>query len=140
MRSDAGAAALVAAGAEVHRGTRYQTVAEEGVPFRDIAGAISRRLELPVLSKTSEEAADHFTWFTVFAGMDAPASSEQTRKLLAGSRRNRDLSTISTSRVISRCDPQTHLLRTGTFRRRQGGIEPGRIPDQTVRHCCCDGV
>jgi len=82
MRSDAGAAALVAAGATVHRGTRYQTVAEEGMPFRDIAGAIGRRLELPVLSKTSEEAADHFTWFTVFAGMDAPASSEQTRKLL----------------------------------------------------------
>jgi hypothetical protein len=85
MRSDAGAAALVAAGAAVHRGTRYQTVAEEGVPFMDIAGVIGRRLELPVHSKTPEEAADHFTWFTVFAvfaGMDAPALSEQTRKLL----------------------------------------------------------
>jgi nucleoside-diphosphate-sugar epimerase len=63
-------------------GTRYHAVAEQGVPFRDIAGVIGRRLELPVLSKTPEQAANHFTWFTVFAGMDAPASSEHTRKLL----------------------------------------------------------
>jgi nucleoside-diphosphate-sugar epimerase len=63
-------------------GTRYHAVAEEGVPFKDIAGVIGRRLDLPVLSKTSEEAASHFTWFAMFAGMDAPASSERTRKLL----------------------------------------------------------
>jgi nucleoside-diphosphate-sugar epimerase len=63
-------------------GTRYHAVAEEGVPFKDLAGVIGRRLDLPVLSKTPEEAANHFTWFTVFASMDAPASSEQTRKLL----------------------------------------------------------
>ncbi len=63
-------------------GSRYHAVAEEGVPFRDIASVIGRRLNVPIESKTPEEAADYFTWFTMFAGMDAPTSSEQTRTML----------------------------------------------------------
>ncbi len=63
-------------------GGRYHGVAEEGVPFRDIAGVIGRRLNLPVVSKAPEEAADHFGWFAHFAGIDNPASSERTRELL----------------------------------------------------------
>ena len=38
-------------------------VAEEGVAFRDIAKVIGRRLNIPVVSKPPEEAADHFGWF-----------------------------------------------------------------------------
>jgi hypothetical protein len=52
------------------------------VPFREIAGVIGRRLNLPVVGKSPEEAADHFGWFTHFAEIDCPASSERTREVL----------------------------------------------------------
>jgi nucleoside-diphosphate-sugar epimerase len=61
---------------------KYHAVAEEGVPLKDIAEAIGRRLEIPVKSIAPEEAQDHFGWLAMFAGHDAPASSEQTRKKL----------------------------------------------------------
>jgi nucleoside-diphosphate-sugar epimerase len=64
-------------------GARYHGVAEEGVPFQDIAGVISRRLNVPVVAKSPEEAADHFGWFAHFAALDNPASSQRTRELLA---------------------------------------------------------
>lgn len=61
---------------------RYHGVAEEGVPFREIAGVIGRRLDVPVVSKTAEDAAAHFGWFAHFAMLDNPASSQRTRELL----------------------------------------------------------
>ncbi len=64
-------------------GIRYHAVAEEGVPFKDIAAVIGRRLNVPVVSKTPAEAADYFSWFTLFAGMDTPTSSKATRALLS---------------------------------------------------------
>lgn len=63
-------------------GTRYHGVAEEGVPFREIAEVIGRRLSVPVVSQTREEASDHFGWFAPFAAMDGPASSQRTQDLL----------------------------------------------------------
>ncbi len=61
---------------------RYHAVAEEGVPFRQIADLIGRRLGVPIVSKSREEAASHFGWFAHFAGMDSPASSAKTKEWL----------------------------------------------------------
>jgi len=63
-------------------GARFHAVAEQGVPLREIADAIGRRLNIPVVSKPAEEAADHFGWLGFFAGMDVPASSAQTQERL----------------------------------------------------------
>lgn len=63
-------------------GARYHAIAEEGVSFQDIAAVIGRRLNLPVVSKTPEEANEHFGWFAMFAGMDAPTSGRRTQQLL----------------------------------------------------------
>jgi nucleoside-diphosphate-sugar epimerase len=63
-------------------GGPFHAVAEESVPFKMIAEVIGRRLNIPVVSKSPEEAAEHFGWFAMFAGMDAPTSSERTGSLL----------------------------------------------------------
>jgi nucleoside-diphosphate-sugar epimerase len=63
-------------------GAVYHAVAEEGVPMRDIAEAIGARLKLPLRSIAPEEAPDFFGWLAAFAGLDMPASSEQTRRKL----------------------------------------------------------
>lgn len=63
-------------------GARYHGVAESGVPTREIAEVIGRRLNLPVVAKTREQAADHFGFLGHFFSMDWPASSEQTRDVL----------------------------------------------------------
>ena len=65
----------------VERGP-FHAVDDEGVPFKAIAEVIGRRLGVPVVSKTSEEAAGHFGWFAGFAGMDIPSSSARTRSVL----------------------------------------------------------
>lgn len=63
-------------------GGPFHAIAEEGVPFKEIAAVIGRRLNVPVVSKSSEEAAEHFGWFAQFAGADVPTSSARTRALL----------------------------------------------------------
>jgi nucleoside-diphosphate-sugar epimerase len=63
-------------------GGPYHAIAEEGIPFKDIAAAIARGLNVPLVSKAPEEAAEHFGWFTMFAGMNVPTSSARTRELL----------------------------------------------------------
>ena len=63
-------------------GARYHGVAEEGVRVRDIAEVIGRRLNIPIVSKSPEEAATHFGWLGAFAGLDCPASSALTQERL----------------------------------------------------------
>jgi nucleoside-diphosphate-sugar epimerase len=63
-------------------GTRLHGVADEGVPFRDIAGVIGRRLGVPVVSISPEEGPSHFGFLGFFAALDNPTSSTLTRKEL----------------------------------------------------------
>jgi len=63
-------------------GARYHGVADEGVPTREIAEAIGRGLNVPVVSKSGEEAADHFGWIARFFSIDGPASSALTQRQL----------------------------------------------------------
>jgi nucleoside-diphosphate-sugar epimerase len=61
-------------------GTRLHGAAEEGVPARDIAEVIGRRLGLPVVSVPVEEAVGHFGWLGRFFSIDNPTSSALTRE------------------------------------------------------------
>ncbi|SCZ07320.1 SDR family oxidoreductase [Pseudomonas sp. NFACC37-1] len=56
----------------------YHAVADEAVPFKDIAQAIGRGLGLPVESRERE----HFGWFAHMAAANMAVSSEYTRALL----------------------------------------------------------
>lgn len=64
-------------------GSVVHATAEEGVAARDIAAAIGRGLDLPVVSVPVGEADDHFGWMARFFAADIPASSTTTRELLA---------------------------------------------------------
>lgn len=61
-------------------GTRVHGVAEEGIPTRQIAEVIGRRLSLPVVSKSHEEAPAHFGFLGHFFGSDNPTSSAISRE------------------------------------------------------------
>lgn len=61
---------------------RYHAVDDEGVPTREIAEIIGRRLGLPVVSKPQEQATEHFGFLGAFFGRDSRASSALTRKAL----------------------------------------------------------
>jgi nucleoside-diphosphate-sugar epimerase len=60
----------------------YHGIGDEGIPVRDIAQVIGRQLNLPVVSKSREEAAGHFDWLAHFFAMDGPASSKRTQEQL----------------------------------------------------------
>ena len=57
-------------------------MADEGIPTREIAETIGRRLNLPVRSLSGEEAQAHFGWMAFFFGITLAASSALTRERL----------------------------------------------------------
>ena len=63
-------------------GSRLHAVADEGIPFRDIAAAIGRGAGVPVASISASDAAERFAFLGGLVGVDNPTSSEVTRKVL----------------------------------------------------------
>lgn len=63
-------------------GSRLHAVGDDGIPFRDIAGAIGHHLDLPVVSIAPEDAAAHFGFLSAFVALDNPTSSALTQELL----------------------------------------------------------
>ena len=64
------------------RGGPFHAVADEGVPFRQIAHAIGEQLGVPAKSLSPEEAAGHFGPIAMFIAGNGPASSARTRECL----------------------------------------------------------
>lgn len=61
-------------------GARLHAVADEAVPFRDIAQVIARHLNVPLTSISAEEAVSHFKWLAHFVSLDNPTSSARTQQ------------------------------------------------------------
>lgn len=63
-------------------GSRLHGVAEEGIPFRNIAEAIGERLDVPAVSVSPQEASAQLGFIGWVASLDNPTSSVRTRQLL----------------------------------------------------------
>jgi nucleoside-diphosphate-sugar epimerase len=63
-------------------GGTYHGVAEEGIAFREIAGLIGRRRNVPVVNKSPAEAAKQFSFLSLFLHVDNPTSSQLTQERL----------------------------------------------------------
>ena len=70
-RSDAARLARLAVEA-APAGSVLHAVADEGVPFREIAGAMGRHLDIPTASVAPEDAAEHFGFMAHFVGPGQP--------------------------------------------------------------------
>ena len=60
----------------------YHGAAEEGVPFREIAGVIGKRLNVPVKSKSMKWANSQLGWVAPFVAYDNLVSSRLTQEQL----------------------------------------------------------
>ncbi|WP_238558006.1 SDR family oxidoreductase [Paenibacillus shenyangensis] len=63
-------------------GSRFHAIADEGIPFADIAEWIGLESGLPIQSIKADQAADHFGWLSSFAAADNPVSSTLTSERL----------------------------------------------------------
>jgi nucleoside-diphosphate-sugar epimerase len=81
-RSDAARLARLAV-ESAPAGSVLHAVADEGVAFLEIAGAMGRHLDIPTTSVSPETAPEHFGFMAHFVGLDSPASAAITRDLLA---------------------------------------------------------
>lgn len=63
-------------------GARYHGVAETGIPFREIATKIGKRLGVPTASRPDTKSAKHLGILTNFVGLDNPSSSDWTQQKL----------------------------------------------------------
>src|SRR5260221_89665 len=80
-RSDAARLARLAVEA-APAGSVLHAVADEGVPFREIAQAMGRHLGIPTASVAPADAGEHFAHLGHFVALDTPATAAITRELL----------------------------------------------------------
>ena len=63
-------------------GSVLHAVGDEGVPFRKIAEAMGRQLDIPTASVAPDDAPEHFAFLGHFVSLDCPATAATTRRLL----------------------------------------------------------
>jgi nucleoside-diphosphate-sugar epimerase len=80
-RSDAARLARLAV-ESAPAGSVLHAVGDEGVPFRQIAEAIGRHLDVPSASVAPADAVAHFAPLGHFVALDSPATAAITRDLL----------------------------------------------------------
>lgn len=81
-------------------GSRYHAVAESCAPFRSVAEAIGRELDIPAEGLTVSEAAKHFGWLAPFVAADNPVSSRLTQERLGWQPRGPALSEDIAANII----------------------------------------
>jgi nucleoside-diphosphate-sugar epimerase len=62
--------------------SKWHAVGEQGVTAKEIAEALGRRLNLPVVSISPEEAPAHFGFLSHFTALDCPTNNTKTRQRL----------------------------------------------------------
>jgi nucleoside-diphosphate-sugar epimerase len=63
-------------------GTRLHAVADDGVPFKEIAAAIASKLGIPTIGVAAEDLAGHFSYLATFISLDNLVSNALTREWL----------------------------------------------------------
>jgi nucleoside-diphosphate-sugar epimerase len=63
-------------------GSKWHAVGEQGVTSKEIAEALGKRLNLPVVAISAEEAAGHFGFLSYFMTLDSPSANTKTRERL----------------------------------------------------------
>ncbi|KAF8873332.1 hypothetical protein CPB84DRAFT_1690849, partial [Gymnopilus junonius] len=63
-------------------GSRYHGVSDDLIPVRNIAEVIGKHLDIPVVSKTPQEAVEHLGFLGHILGIDNLVSSKHTQEEL----------------------------------------------------------
>lgn len=76
------ATAYLAALEKAEAGATFHIVAEEGVAMKNIADVIGKKLGVPIVSKTMQDAQEHYGSFLPIVSTDNPTSSKNTQEVL----------------------------------------------------------
>jgi hypothetical protein len=63
-------------------GAKYQAVGDFALPYREVADAIGKILNVPTVSISADKAMEHFGFLGAIVGADNPASSLITQAAL----------------------------------------------------------
>jgi hypothetical protein len=112
-------------------GSRFHGVADRGIPTKEIAEVIGRRLSVPAVSRSPEEAAALLGFIGHMLGMGAHSSSAQTQEILGWRPTQRASSPTSRRAATSTRDSGAGLARE---RARRSTHEGGARPGQAASH------